>query len=389
MLTAALLAPLAAACGTAAGTPGAPPASDPWADLDGELRALADQGRFSGAVRAGQGDRALLDAGYGAADRAAGEPITPGTAFCIGSMGKMVTAVAVGQLVERGALAFTDTLGRHLDGFPAAIADTVTLHHLLTHTSGMGDIFDGGPVTEENHTIAALLDRIRTRPLQFAPGSTFGYSNAGFVVLGAVVERVAGRPYADHVREQVLDRAGMTATAVRSYRPADVAGMAHPYALVGSDGQPLGPAPGPAEPPAGSQLRDLGTELEGGSPAGGAISTTADMIAFARALTGHALLGAELTDTLLTGRVDVPVPPRPPQAGAGPAPAPRTPPRYGYGFLEQRINGTRIVGHNGGTPGYEAQLDIYPDSGHAVVVLTNQDRTIRPAIERTEQLLTT
>src|SRR4051812_24133981 len=67
VLAAALLAPLAAACGTA-GTPGAPAATDPWADLDGQLRTLADQGQFSGAVRAGQGDRPLLDAGYGAAD---------------------------------------------------------------------------------------------------------------------------------------------------------------------------------------------------------------------------------------------------------------------------------------------------------------------------------
>jgi CubicO group peptidase (beta-lactamase class C family) len=278
VLAATLLAPLAAACGTAGA---AAPPTDPWADLDGQFRALAGQGRFSGAVRAVQGDRPLLDAGYGAADHAAGELITPGTRFCIGSMGKMFTAVAVGQLVERGALAFTDTLGRHLDGFPPAIADAVTLHQLLTHTSGMGDIFDGGPVTEENHTLAALLDHIRTAPLQFAPGSSFSYSNAGFVVLGAVVERVAGRPYAEHVRERVFGPAGMTATEVRSYRPADVAGMAHPYALFGLDGQPV--APGPGEPPAGSQLRDVGAELKGGSPAGGAISTTADMVAFARA----------------------------------------------------------------------------------------------------------
>jgi CubicO group peptidase (beta-lactamase class C family) len=385
VLTAALLAPLAAACTNAAAA-AAPP--DPWADLDGQLRALTGQGRFSGAVLAVAGDRTLLDAGYGPADRAGGDPITRSTPFCIGSMGKMFTAVAVGQLVEHGALAFDDTLGRYLDGFPPEVADTVTLHQLLTHTSGMGDIFRRDePVTEAGHTIAALLDGIRTAPLQFAPGTSYSYSNAGFVTLGAVVERAGGQPYADHVREHVFAPAGMPATGVRSYRPADVPGMAHPYALFGPDGRPVEGPPGPDGPPAGAQLRDIATELKGGSPAGGALSTAADMIAFARALTGHVLLGPQLTDTLTTGKVDVPVVTAP--AKGGPAKAPLTPPRYGYGFLDQRRNGIRFFGHNGGTPGYEAQLDVYPDTGHAVVVLTNQDATLRPAVQRSEELLTT
>jgi CubicO group peptidase (beta-lactamase class C family) len=392
VLTAALLTPLVAACGRAAAQ--APPTSDPWAQFDEYLRGLADAGQFSGAVLVTADGKPLLQTAYGAADRATGEPITADTLFCVGSMGKMFTAVAVAQLVERGSLAFTDTVGQHLPGFPPEIADAVTLHQLLTHTSGMGDIFGDEPVTEQNQTVAALLDRIRSQPLQFTPGSSSAYSNAGFVTAGAIVEQVAGRPYADYVREHVFGPAGMPNTAVRSYRPAEVAGMAHPHALVGPDGRPLDDGPGRAAPPPGAQLRDIGDQVQSGSPAGGAISTVADMTAFARALTAHRLVGVELTDTLITAKD---LPPQvaatpPPGATAGPHPRPRTgdkPPGYGYGFGVQQHNGVRIVGHNGGTPGYEANLDIYPDTGRTAVVLVNQDRVLPPVVERSQDLLTT
>lgn len=115
--------------------------------------------------------------------------------------------------------------------------------------------------------------------------------------------------------------------------------------------------------------------MQVGSPAGGAYSTVADMRAFAEALLAHRLLSAELTETVLAGKVatDRPVP------GED---------RYAYGFSDQTINGVRIVGHNGGTPGYEAELDIYPDLGYVVVLLSNQDRVLLPVLRRTQEILT-
>jgi hypothetical protein len=169
--------------------------------------------------------------------------------------------------------------------------------------------------------------------------------------------------------------------------------MAHPYALFGPDGRPVDPGASLDGPPAGSGLRDIATEVKGGSPAGGAHSTATDMIAFARALTGHVLLGAPLTAALTTGKVDIPVatpgPGATPARGPGPAPGspPRTPPRYGYGFLVEERNGTRSFGHNGGTPGYEAELAIFPDSGRAAVVLTNQDAALPPVMRSIKDLL--
>ncbi|WP_158895476.1 hypothetical protein [Amycolatopsis anabasis] len=108
------------------------------------------------------------------------------------------------------------------------------------------------------------------------------------------------------------------------------------------------------------------------------------MLEFSRVLLAHQLLNPELTNTVLTGKVQPPGNPRPPSNGK----RPMEPPKYGYGFADKRINGVRIVGHNGGTPGYEGEIDIYPETGHLVVILTNQDQVESPAMRRSEELLT-
>jgi CubicO group peptidase (beta-lactamase class C family) len=130
------------------------------------------------------------------ADKNGGASNTPDTKFCIASLGKMFTAVAVAQLVQNGKLSFEDTVGKYVPGFPAKISDKITVDQLLTHTSGLGDAAlrperTAGPAT----TTGALLRKITKEPLQFEPGSRFGYSNDGFIVLGAIIERITGEHY--------------------------------------------------------------------------------------------------------------------------------------------------------------------------------------------------
>jgi CubicO group peptidase (beta-lactamase class C family) len=224
------------------------------------------------------------------------------------------------------------------------------------------------------------MKRIVKEPLQFVPGSRFAYSNDGFIVLGAIVERLSGQSYDQYVHEHIFKPAGMTSTQISAYRPNDIPGMAHGYMLVGQNGRPvLGrPPPGPGHSSAARSgaLRDNGDLLQIGNPSGGAYSTVVDVFKFARALIKHKLLSPAMTDTVLAGKVNVTRPGGPPVD------------QYGYGFAVEEINGVRIVGHNGGTPGYEGELDIYPDRGYVVVILANQDQVLVPVIRRSEDLLT-
>jgi CubicO group peptidase (beta-lactamase class C family) len=387
--------------GTAAAAysePTSEPAEREFADY---LEQRTAGGAFSGAVLVAVGDRpaGVTRAGYGLADRSRRLPVRTTTRFCVASMGKMFTAVALAQLAERGTVSFGATVGRYLPGFPAAIADGVTIHQLLTHTSGMGDVLRRAPGVEPPATLPAMLAEIARQPLAFTPGSRFSYSNSGFIVLGGIIERISGQKYADQVTRHVFGPAGMTDTAIRAYRPSEVPGMAHGYARLDTAapaaaatptaaGGPAGPGPGPGPGPApghgpggaptsasAAGWRDVSAELQVANPSGGAYSTVDDMRAFARALLGYRLLTRTMTTTVLTGKVDT----------GRPGPFPE---RYGYGFSDQTANGVRIVGHNGGTPGYEGQLDMYPDRGRIVVVLTNADGVLVPAIQRSETLYT-
>jgi CubicO group peptidase (beta-lactamase class C family) len=364
------------ASGAAAGSAERPLPAEDWQAFADELAQRAAAGAFSGAVLVANDGQLLLQQGYGMADRKRGVANTAQTRFPIASLGKMFTAVAIAQLVEQDELSFTDPIGKYALGFPPEIADKVTIHHLLTQTSGMGDaaLRRRPDRPQPPRTLAGLLARIVTAPLRFRPGSRFGYSNDGFIVLGAILERLTRQRYADHVREHIFQPAGMTASDIGVYKPSQVPGMAHGYVLVDREGRPVRPGSGQGSTAPSGSLRD-NDEVQVGNPSGGGWSTVGDLLKFAQALTRHRLLGPTLTDAVLAGKVDTNRP------GAGED-------KYGYGFSDQRINGVRIVGHNGGTPGYEAQLDVYPGRGDVVVMLTNQDQVLTPVIQRSQQILT-
>ncbi|MEU8137802.1 serine hydrolase domain-containing protein [Streptodolium elevatio] len=400
--------------GSAGSTPspsGNPQLPAEWDAYHRELERLAAEGSFSGAVLVARGGKPILTRGYGMADRERGVLNDAATKFCIASLGKPLTAVAIARLAETRKLAFDDPVGKHVPGLPAALSDKVTIHHLLTHTSGMGDVLEAGGA-DAPQTIAGLMSVIAAQPLGFEPGTRFRYSNSGFLTLGAVIEHVSGEPYADHMRRRVFDPAGMPDTEVRPYKPSEIPNMAHGYALIGPDGKLLPPGSAENVRPSDATLRDISGDVQFANPSGGAYSTVTDLFNFARGVSEHLLLGPETTKTLLAGR-DFPDRgqggqggPGSPAAGRGaggngpgangpagggapdgngPAgaggsggngPAPSgPPPRYAYGFTDETHNGARIVGHNGGTPGYGGQLDVYLGRGDTVVILSNQDGT--------------
>jgi CubicO group peptidase (beta-lactamase class C family) len=327
-----------------------------WRAFGAWLKRRAAAGQFSGAVLAAKNGTSVLDAGYGLAEREEGIAATSRTKFCIASIGKLFTAVAIAQLAEHRELSYGDTIGKFLSGFAPSVAGHVTIAELLDMTSGLGNV----ALARANPpaTLAAMVKLISREHPRFSPGSRFLYSNDGYIVLGAVIQSVTGQSYDSYVQEHVLDPAGMTHTGLSVYTPARVPGMAHGYTL------------------AGTTLRDDSTTPQIANPSGGAYSTVGDLLDFAQALTGHRLLNPAMTATVLTPRVNSPQPGAPPVD------------EYTYGFSYQAINGVTFVGHNGGTPGYEGQLDIYPETGYVVVMLTNQDETLVPAIQRSETMLT-
>jgi CubicO group peptidase (beta-lactamase class C family) len=258
------------ACGTPPREPSAPAAAVAAAASDSAFVA-ALRARLAAATRLASSPvpcsspatgRTLFEGAYGLADRERGVPNTPQTQFRVGSMYKMVTAVATLQLVQAGTLRLDAPLGTYLPDYPnAEVASKVTPHHLLTHTGGTGDIF--GPQFMANRTeLRTTGDYLRlygTRGLQFAPGAQHVYSNYGFLLLGALVERVGGTSYDDHVAARVLAPAGMTAT-----------GTAPEDSLV------PGRSVGYTRQASGALVSNAPTLPYRGTPAGGGYSTVGD-----------------------------------------------------------------------------------------------------------------
>lgn len=296
---------------------------------------------FSGAVMITKEGKPVWAQAYGLADREHKIPNTLKTRFRIGSMNKMFTAVATLQLAEARKLDVKDTVGQYLTDYPNQdIASKVTIQHLLTHTGGTGDIF-GAEFDAHRMELRTLADYVKlygNRAPKFEPGTRWEYSNYGFILLGAIIEKASGQSYYDYVREHIYQRAGMTETGSE---PEDATVPDRSIGYTKMDSSVWAP--------------NTGTLPYRGSSAGGGYSTVEDLTRFAEALRTHKLLDLLYTDMLTTGK-------------------PGTPERsYAYGFEDRLMNGIRCFGHGGGAPGMNGDLRICPGAGYVVAVLANLD----------------
>ena len=323
-------------------------APQPAKELDGYLNTLVAENKLSGVVLVAKDGVAVASKAAGIANKTTKAPIDLNTKFNLGSMNKMFTAVAIAQLAQAGKLSFSDTVGKHLADYPnKEVADKVTIHQLLTHTSGMGMYF-GQKFKEQREklvTVAAHLPLFAADPLAFPPGEKFQYSNAGYMLLGAIIEKVAGQDYYSYVQEHIYKPAGMNDTGF--YDPAkETPNLAVGYTKMSPDGQPQ------AEIRDNTNMRDVR-----GGPAGGGFSTAPDLVKFQQALFSYKLLDKAHTELVTTGKVDGP-------RGMG---------KYGYGFGDNNAGGKHSVGHNGGFPGIAANFEMFPESGYTAVELMNTD----------------
>lgn len=331
-----------------------------FAEVDAFVKGLVAEGKFSGAVLVARDGKSIFKRAYGLANREFDVPNRVDTRFNLASAGKMFTGVAVAQLAERGRLSFDDLVGKHLPDYPREVASQVTVHHLLTHTSGMGSYWKP-EFHEANHArfreVRDYLPLFADDPLAFKPGEKWSYSNAGFMLLGAIIERVSGQSYFGYVKEQVFGRAGMGDT---DFYEADrvTPNLASGYTkqnryLQGSDEWTSNVFISPVK----------------GGPAGGAYSTVDDLLRFDVALRTHKLLSRKYTETVLAGKVEY-----------------RPNAKYAYGFANDIVEGERVVFHDGGANGVSAEFDLYPDLGYTVVVLSNLDHpSARPVVKKAQQ----
>ena len=287
-------------------------------------------------------DGLILERTYGLADLATGRPVTPATLFEIGSIGKSFTACCVLQLVEEGRLDLHAPVTAYLPWFEVRSPfEPITLHHLLTHTAG---ITRGGDITANSlFEVWALRSTEATVP----PGSFFWYSNVGYRVIGAVLEAVEGRPYADILRTRVLERIGMSGS-----EPAIRTGMRERLATG------YGPWPDdrpalPSGPPAPAVWFETAT-------ADGSVAAPAsDMAAYVRMLMnrGDAPNGRVLSEesfALKSARV----------VNQGDE-------WYGYGLVTVESDGVTWLGHGGSMVGYGSFMDSDIEAGLGAVVLIN------------------
>jgi CubicO group peptidase (beta-lactamase class C family) len=326
------------------------------------IEQLAGEEKFSGVVLVAKDGRPIFQHASGLASREYNVANRADTRFNVASLGKMFTAVSIAQLAARGQLSYEDRVAKFLPDYPAGVAGKITIRHLLTHTSGLGSYWKD-EFHEANHarfrSVRDYFPLFVNDPLEFEPGQKWAYSNAGYMVLGAIIEKVTGQTYFDYVKEHVFKRAGMNAT---DFYETD------------------SPAPNIAQgytrqnrylPGAGDLSNNIFLSPVKGSPAGGAYSTAEDLLRFAEALRAHKLLDAESTSRVLKGIIEY-APDR----------------KYGYGFANEIVGQHTVIFHDGGANGVSAQFEMYPASGHVVVVLSNYDHpAVTPVVKRLREVI--
>ena len=245
------------------------------AAVDAWVTSLAAQDAFSGVVLLARGGKPFFQKAWGMADRGLSVPNKADTKFNVGSIGKAFTRAAVMDLVRAGRLSLEDTVARHLPNARIPSSDRITIAQLLEMSSGLGDIFGPAYEATPKDRLRELSDFLRLfegQPLQFEPGQGRAYSNAGYVVLGLIIEKVSGRPYWDFVNERVFAPAGMTQTG--------------PF---GPDEVVANRAVGYTKADGGAWRSNVYTLPGRASSAGGVYSTAEDLLRFAGTLGGGGL----------------------------------------------------------------------------------------------------
>jgi CubicO group peptidase (beta-lactamase class C family) len=349
------------ALGVAAAPAMARAAGSSWAEVEAKANAIIAAKESPGVTVAVMKKGQLAYAkGFGMANLETATPVTPQSVFRIGSVTKQFTAAAMLQLQEAGMLSIEDKLGKYLPEVPRA--NEVTLRQMLNHTSGIGNYTDTAKVetflqrSRTDYPQADLLKAmLGTDPMYIGePGAQWAYSNTAFVLLGLVIEKATGKPFAETFKPNLFARAGLIRTAVDDMAEV-VPNRASGY------------SPNAASPSGFENASYISMTYPGA--AGNMRSTPEDLCKWHTALFGGKILKPEslkeMTKPGLLANGQLPT------AKMGPGEA--KPIKYGMGlFISDDAHGTQIS-HGGGIQGFGSWIGSYPDAGVQISFIVNAD----------------
>ena len=314
------------------------------AKIDALIRQYADNKQFNGTVLVAEKGQVLFKKGYGMANMEWNVANTPDTKFRLGSITKQFTAMLIMQLVEQGKLKLAEPISTYLPDYPKATGGRITVHQLLTHTAGLPN-YTNFPkffetVSREPFTPTEFLKKFQDMPLEFEPGSKFSYSNSGYFLLGVLIEKVTGKPYAQVLQEQILTPAQLRDTGYDLFAPI------MPKRATGY------------EKDKGKIINASYLDMSIPYAAGSLYSTVEDLYKWDRALYGEKLLSSAGKAIMFT----------PVKEGYA----------YGWGVgntkVGERKDSVFIISHGGGINGFNTDIARVPQDKQLVVLLNNTGR---------------
>jgi len=302
--------------------------------LDQYMQALTNVRDFSGTVLVMKQNKVLLKKGYGMADREWNIANTVDTKFRIGSITKQFTAACILQLIEAGKLSLNDKLSKFYPDFPKG--DSVTIHMLLNHTSGIASYTD----QKEFMSVATLswskdsmISFFKNKPYNFSPGTKWAYNNSGYFLLGCIIEKVSGQSYNDYLQQHIIDKLTMKNSGTDRLDSV-LAFRARGYSKKGK-----------------KTVNADHISMDWPFSAGVLYSTVDDLYKWDRSLYGNAILTDASRKKMFTpGKSN-----------------------YGYGIIIDSLENHPRIWHNGGIPGFSANISRFVNDDICTIVFSNNE----------------
>lgn len=303
--------------------------------IDSLFTVYSEKNMFSGSLLIGKKGKVLLSKGYGKANYSYDIPNNGQTKFKLASVSKQFTATAIMKLAEQGKLSTEDKLTKYINDYPNG--DKITIHHLLTHTSGIVN-FTNLPVYDsvmtKPHTMEQLIAYFKNKPLDFEPGTKFNYSNSGYLLLSYIIEKASGQTLAGYMADNIFIPLGMKNSGLFEGNNIVIKNLALGYSE-GETGIENAPH----------------IDMTIPSGAGAVYSTVEDLFIWDQALYEGKILNKETLEKMFT-----------PVKG-----------NYGYGWMQEKYKNHKWIFHSGGIEGFVTNISRFTDDSLTIILLKNID----------------